>query len=69
MGALALPQALEIIFYVQKKKSNEKITRRKVRFPTYKMCVCVCVFFFPFISTSPIFKSHKFLISYSFKTI
>jgi hypothetical protein len=31
-----LPQALEIIFEVQKKRSNEKITRRKISFPTYK---------------------------------
>jgi hypothetical protein len=35
VGALA--QALEIIFEVQKKKSNEKITRRKISFSTYKM--------------------------------
>jgi len=32
-----LPQALEIIFEVQRKKINEKITRRKISFPTYKM--------------------------------
>jgi len=32
----ALPQALEIIFEVQRKRSNEKITR-KISFPTYKM--------------------------------
>jgi len=31
-----LPQALEIIFEVQRKKINEKITRRKIRFLTYK---------------------------------
>jgi hypothetical protein len=30
------PQALEIIFEVQRKKSNEKITRRKLSFSTYK---------------------------------
>jgi hypothetical protein len=30
----ALPQALEIIFEVQRKKNNEKIARRKVSFPT-----------------------------------
>jgi hypothetical protein len=29
-----LPQALEIIFEVQRKKNNEKIARRKVSFPT-----------------------------------
>jgi hypothetical protein len=33
----ALPQALEIIFEVERKKINEKITRRKISFPTYKM--------------------------------
>jgi len=38
------PQALKIIFEVQKKKNNEKITRRKINFPTYK------TFFFPFFS-------------------
>jgi len=32
-----LPQALEIIFEVQRKKNNEKITRRKLSFSTYKM--------------------------------
>jgi len=31
-----LPQALEIIFEVQRQRSNEKITRREIRFPTYK---------------------------------
>lgn len=35
----ALPQALELIFEVQRKRSNEKLTRRKIRkisFPSYK---------------------------------
>jgi len=32
----ALPQPGEIIFEVQRKRSNEKITRRKISFPTYK---------------------------------
>jgi len=31
-----LPRALEIIFEVQRKRSNEKITRREINFPTYK---------------------------------
>jgi hypothetical protein len=35
MGGLA--QALEIIFEVQRKRSNEKITRRKISFSTSKM--------------------------------
>jgi hypothetical protein len=32
----ALPQALEIIFEMQRKKNNEKITRRKISFSTFK---------------------------------
>jgi hypothetical protein len=36
MGTLPQAQALEIIFEVQRKRSNEKITRRKISFPTYK---------------------------------
>jgi uncharacterized membrane protein len=40
---VALPPALEIIFEVQRKKNNEKITRRKINFSAYKMCFC---FFF-----------------------
>jgi hypothetical protein len=32
----ALPQVLEIIFEMQMKRSNEKITRREIIFPTYK---------------------------------
>jgi hypothetical protein len=31
-----LPQAIEIIFEVERERSNEKITRRKINFPTYK---------------------------------
>jgi hypothetical protein len=31
-----LPQVLEIIFEVQRKKSNEKIPKKKKGFPTYK---------------------------------
>jgi hypothetical protein len=31
-----LPQALEIIFEVQRKRSNEKIARIKINFPTHK---------------------------------
>jgi hypothetical protein len=31
-----LPQALEIIFEMQMKKSNKKITRREISFPTHK---------------------------------
>jgi len=31
-----LPQALEIIFEVQRKRSNEKIATRKISFSTHK---------------------------------
>jgi hypothetical protein len=31
-----LPQAVEIIFEVQRKRSNEKTTRKKKSFPSYK---------------------------------
>jgi hypothetical protein len=31
-----LPQALEIIFELQRKRSNEKVIKRKISFPTYK---------------------------------
>ncbi len=40
-----LLQALEIIFEVQWKKNNEKITRREISFPIYKTR------FFPFFSS------------------
>jgi len=55
MGALL--QALEIIFEVQAKRSNEEVVRRKKSFSTHKMC------FFPFISsvwTPPTFKASDF---------
>jgi len=58
----ALPQALEIIFEVQGKRSNEKMTRRKINFPTYKMCF----FLFSSLWTPPAFKPHNFFISNSF---
>jgi hypothetical protein len=62
----ALPQALEILFAVQRKRSVEKIARRKISFPTHKTH-----FFFLLFSlwTPPTFKAFNFLISYSFKTI
>jgi len=61
-----LPQALEIIFKMLLKKSNEKITKKEINFSTYK------THFFPFFFsfwTLPIFKAHNFFIFYSFKTI
>ncbi len=57
-----LPQALEIIFGVQRKKINEKITRRKMSFPRKKID-------FVLFWTSLSFKPHNFLVSYSVKTI
>jgi hypothetical protein len=56
----ALPQALEIIFEVQMKRSNEKIARKKKVFQLTKS-----VFFFSFW-THLIFKAFNFLISCSF---
>jgi len=47
-----LPQALEIIFEVQKKRSNEKIRREKISFPNPK----TWFFFFPFLWT-PYFQT------------
>jgi hypothetical protein len=41
-----LPQAVEIIFEVQRKRSNEKITRKKKSFSTYKKRM---FFFFSFL--------------------
>jgi hypothetical protein len=31
-----LPRALKTIFEMEKNRSNEKITRREISFPTYK---------------------------------
>jgi hypothetical protein len=42
-----LPQALEIIFEVQRKRSNEKITRREISFPIYKTFFSFFFFFGP----------------------
>jgi hypothetical protein len=57
MGMLL--QVLEIIFEMQRKMNNEKITRKEINFPTYKA---------RFISlwTFPTFKPHNFFIYYSF---
>jgi hypothetical protein len=57
-----LPQALEIIFEVKKKRSKEKIARRK----TYKMCF---FFFSPSLWISLLSKLITFLFSCSFKMI
>jgi hypothetical protein len=47
----ALPQALEIIFEMQVKKSNEKIARRKTSFLAHKTR------FFSFLCTISYFQS------------
>jgi hypothetical protein len=57
-----LPQALEIIFQVQRKMINEKISRKK---KTFQLTKGVLFSFW----TPPTFKPHNFHISYSFKTI
>jgi hypothetical protein len=57
----ALPQALEIIFEVQWKRINEKITKKKEK--AFQLIHC---FFFPSLWTLLIFKLHNFFISYSF---
>ncbi len=49
-----LPQVLEIIFEVQRKMSNEKITRKKISFSNLQNI------FFVFI-LDPTFKPHNFL--------
>jgi hypothetical protein len=49
----ALPRALEIIFEVQRKKSNEKITRKKKTFQLAKHKF----FFFSFSLDPPYFQT------------
>jgi hypothetical protein len=57
MGALL--QVLKIIFEVQRKMNNEKITKKK-SFATYKTFLFVC-FFFPLSFWTPLtFKPHNF---------
>jgi hypothetical protein len=57
----ALPQVLEIIFGVQRKRSNNKITKKKKSYLTYETC-----FVFPPALDPSTFKLHNFLISNSF---
>ncbi len=54
-----LPQILEIIFEVQRKMSNEKITRKKNVFQLTKHILL-------FFGTIPTFKPHNVFIYYSF---
>jgi len=60
-----LPQALEIIFEVQRKRNNENLIIIKINFPTYK----TFFIFYPSLNPSYFETSQFFLISYSFKTI
>jgi hypothetical protein len=57
----ALPQALEIIFEVQRKRSIEKIARRKISFSTYKTPF---FFFFSFLLFRP--RLFSKLLTFSF---
>ncbi len=56
-----LPQVLEIIFQVQRKRTNEKLTQNK-------LSKIQNAFFSLFLSLwiPPTFKPHNFLISYLF---
>jgi hypothetical protein len=58
----ALSQALEIIFEVQKKRSNGKTARRKISFSTYKMHFKK----FSSIWIPLIFKASNVLVYFSF---
>jgi hypothetical protein len=55
-----LPQALEIIFEVQRKGVLKKQEEEKKTFQLTKL-----VFFFPSLWTSSTFKLHNYFISYS----
>jgi hypothetical protein len=57
MGTLL--QVIEIIFEVQRKMSNEKVTRKEISFKTYKTR------FFSSFWTPPSFELHNILIFYS----
>jgi hypothetical protein len=59
----ALPQALEIIFEVQMKRSNEKIARKKKAFQLTK---CIFFPFFSSLCTPSTLKDSNFLFSHSF---
>jgi hypothetical protein len=58
----ALPQVLKNIFEVQRKMSNEKITRKKLAFQLTKHVYFLFLLFW----TPPTSKPHNFLNSYSF---
>ncbi len=56
-----LPEALEIILEVQRKRGNEKITRKKKAFQLRKHVLLI--FLFPSLWTPPTFKASNFLMS------
>jgi hypothetical protein len=56
----ALPQALEIILEVQMARNNEKITRKKISFPTYKT-----LFFFFFFSLDSSYFSNLIIFLFN----
>jgi hypothetical protein len=64
----ALPQALEIIFEVQRKTSDENNNKKKNKLFNLQN-MFFFFFFFPSLWTPPTFKSYNFLISYSFQMI
>jgi hypothetical protein len=53
-----LPQALEIMFEVQMKRSNKRITRGKKKLFNLQN---VCAFFFPSLWTPHTLEPHNFL--------
>jgi hypothetical protein len=59
----ALPQALVIILEKQRKRSNEKITRRKISFSTYNAFFKKVLLFGPLLLSNLI----TFLFLYNFK--
>jgi hypothetical protein len=58
-------QGLEIIFEVQRKRSNEKITRRKINVPTYKKYFYL--FFYLLFGSLLVSNLIAFLFFYSFQ--
>jgi hypothetical protein len=60
----ALPQALEIIFEVQMKRSNEKNNKKNNKLPTLTKCG-----FFPLFGPLLLSNLITFLNFYSFETI
>jgi hypothetical protein len=53
-----LPQVFKFIFEIQRKMSNEEITRRKISFPTYK------TFFFSLFPFAPLLLLNLIILFY-----